>query len=182
MHGATKPDAEVPEAGQLAASARAATVRVPGADAGGRREREGRSWPAAEAAVPGLGEPPDPGRRRGHTAGGRPVLQRDAAGRRFCACLREGPACIRADPHVVREGPGSGTADGEQSTGGGVLRPDGPAVNDYRAVHVSLAVSDMTRWLCAVARPALAELEADVGYRRFFFVRYWEGGPHVRLR
>jgi hypothetical protein len=30
--------------------------------------------------------------------------------------------------------------------------------------------------------PALAELARDHAIHRYFFVRYWEGGPHVRLR
>lgn len=36
--------------------------------------------------------------------------------------------------------------------------------------------------LLECVQPAVAELQARHALQRFFFIRYWQGGPHVRLR
>jgi len=49
----------------------------------------------------------------------------------------------------------------------------------WHALHVYLPHSVQTRFLREVVDPVLR----DAGLRdRFFFLRYWQGGPHLRLR
>ncbi|MGH3834586.1 MAG: thiopeptide-type bacteriocin biosynthesis protein [Pseudonocardiaceae bacterium] len=60
---------------------------------------------------------------------------------------------------------------------------DHPRANATRWVSAHLyyhdALNDLLR--CAV-RPLVGELAADGLIDGFFFIRYWQGGPHVRLR
>ncbi|MET9783453.1 lantibiotic dehydratase C-terminal domain-containing protein [Nocardiopsis alba] len=50
---------------------------------------------------------------------------------------------------------------------------------EWFAVHVYLPYSLQTAFLCEDVAP----LVGDLGARgRFFFLRYWKGGPHLRLR
>ncbi|MET8243294.1 thiopeptide-type bacteriocin biosynthesis protein [Streptomyces sp. NPDC005202] len=56
---------------------------------------------------------------------------------------------------------------------------NGPAQGGWRAFHIYLPHSLQTGFLCDVIGP----LVRDTGGRdRFFFLRYWQGGPHIRLR
>lgn len=49
----------------------------------------------------------------------------------------------------------------------------------WRALHIYLPHSLQTGFLRDAIRPAVR----DAGVRdRFFFLRYWQGGPHIRLR
>ncbi|WP_214416748.1 lantibiotic dehydratase C-terminal domain-containing protein [Sphaerisporangium fuscum] len=52
-------------------------------------------------------------------------------------------------------------------------------MNDWTAFHVFLPYSMQSDYLGRVVRPLLTDLPA---VRSFFFLRYWQGGPHVRLR
>ncbi|MFE9402673.1 lantibiotic dehydratase C-terminal domain-containing protein [Streptomyces sp. NPDC006530] len=56
----------------------------------------------------------------------------------------------------------------------GTSRDDG-----WRALHVHLPHSLQTAFLRDVIRPVV---RAGEGGDRFFFLRYWQGGPHIRLR
>ncbi|KXK60306.1 hypothetical protein AWW66_19495 [Micromonospora rosaria] len=41
---------------------------------------------------------------------------------------------------------------------------------------------DHTRLITGAVDPLVASLQADGRIAQFFFIRYWEGGPHLRLR
>jgi thiopeptide-type bacteriocin biosynthesis protein len=41
---------------------------------------------------------------------------------------------------------------------------------------------DLDRLIVKLVGPVISEIERDDPTTEFFFVRYWEGGPHVRLR
>ncbi|AYG80739.1 hypothetical protein DWB77_02877 [Streptomyces hundungensis] len=56
----------------------------------------------------------------------------------------------------------------------GTSRADG-----WRALHVHLPHSLQTAYLRDVIRPVV---RAGAQGERFFFLRYWQGGPHIRLR
>lgn len=49
----------------------------------------------------------------------------------------------------------------------------------WKAIHIYLPHSHHTSFLCEVILPALREENL---LDNFFFLRYWQGGPHLRLR
>lgn len=51
--------------------------------------------------------------------------------------------------------------------------------DDWFAVHAHLPHTRHTQFLCDVVRPALREHGLTHGS---FFLRYWQGGPHLRIR
>ena len=51
----------------------------------------------------------------------------------------------------------------------------------WLALHVFYA-GDHDRLLLDAIRPALTQLRKNKLIARYFFIRYWNGGPHVRLR
>jgi hypothetical protein len=51
----------------------------------------------------------------------------------------------------------------------------------WRAVHV-YRHTEQDRFLIDVLVPTLADLRSRRSLRRAFFLRYWQGGPHVRIR
>ncbi|MGW1889364.1 thiopeptide-type bacteriocin biosynthesis protein [Streptomyces sp. NPDC002004] len=58
-------------------------------------------------------------------------------------------------------------------------RRNGPARGGWRAFHIYLPHSLQTGFLCDAVAPLVRDA-GDGG--RFFFLRYWQGGPHIRLR
>lgn len=53
----------------------------------------------------------------------------------------------------------------------------------WRAIHVHLSDIGLTeRFLCERIVPAVARAQASGAVEAAFFIRYWERGPHLRLR
>ena len=56
-------------------------------------------------------------------------------------------------------------------------------VNHWVSIHVFLADTPlMEDYLCHHAIPCIRRWRREGWVRDWFFVRYWEGGPHLRLR
>jgi len=56
-------------------------------------------------------------------------------------------------------------------------------MTDYRWLSVHLFYyDDPVPLLLECIKPLIAELRAQQVIERFFFIRYWQGGPHIRLR
>lgn len=53
---------------------------------------------------------------------------------------------------------------------------------DFLSVHIFYNASDLRPVLMECVDPLVARFEKERMISRFFFVRYWEGGCHVRLR
>ncbi|MFJ5679429.1 lantibiotic dehydratase C-terminal domain-containing protein [Streptomyces sp. NPDC093097] len=63
----------------------------------------------------------------------------------------------------------------------GLLDPDAVQGADWVCAHLFYD-TDQDLLLTDCVRPLVAELTAQGLVQRYFFLRYWEGGPHVRLR
>ncbi|MET9017814.1 lantibiotic dehydratase C-terminal domain-containing protein [Streptomyces olivaceoviridis] len=63
----------------------------------------------------------------------------------------------------------------------GPLDPEAARGADWVCAHIFYD-TDQDLLLTDCVRPLVAELTADGLVQRYFFLRYWEGGPHVRLR
>ncbi|GAA2272580.1 hypothetical protein GCM10010430_68180 [Kitasatospora cystarginea] len=61
------------------------------------------------------------------------------------------------------------------------LEPDTARATDWVCAHVFYD-TDQDGLLADCVRPLAGALLADGLVQRYFFLRYWEGGPHVRLR
>ncbi|MEU2791146.1 lantibiotic dehydratase C-terminal domain-containing protein [Streptomyces sp. NPDC007100] len=66
-------------------------------------------------------------------------------------------------------------------TGSDRLDPGTVEGSDWVSAHVFYD-TDQDALLTGCVRPLVAKLTADGLVQRHFFLRYWEGGPHVRLR
>ncbi|MFI0980590.1 thiopeptide-type bacteriocin biosynthesis protein [Streptomyces sp. NPDC021093] len=66
-------------------------------------------------------------------------------------------------------------------TGSDLLEPTASKGADWVCAHVFYD-ADQDRLLTECLGPLADALRADGLVQRFFFLRYWEGGPHVRLR
>jgi len=53
---------------------------------------------------------------------------------------------------------------------------------DYLSVHIYYNTTDLRAVLLGCVDPLIQELEKQKLLARYFFIRYWEGGSHVRLR
>jgi thiopeptide-type bacteriocin biosynthesis protein len=54
--------------------------------------------------------------------------------------------------------------------------------NNYLGVHVFYNTADLRGVLLDCIEPLVRQLQARELLERYFFIRYWEGGAHVRLR
>lgn len=66
-------------------------------------------------------------------------------------------------------------------SGSDPLNPAEADGSDWVCAHIFYD-TDQDALLTECARPLVRELTADGLVQRYFFLRYWEGGPHVRLR
>ncbi|MEV7780096.1 lantibiotic dehydratase C-terminal domain-containing protein [Kitasatospora sp. NPDC088351] len=66
-------------------------------------------------------------------------------------------------------------------SGSGRLDPDTAEDSDWVCAHIFYD-TDQDALLAGCVRPLVAALTAEGLVQRYFFLRYWEGGPHVRLR
>ncbi|MET9914133.1 lantibiotic dehydratase C-terminal domain-containing protein [Streptomyces sp. NPDC006476] len=66
-------------------------------------------------------------------------------------------------------------------TGSDRLDPDVAAGPDWVCAHIFYD-TDQDALLTGCVRPLVQALTANGLVQRYFFLRYWEGGPHVRLR
>ena len=58
-----------------------------------------------------------------------------------------------------------------------------PAAREYLSLHVFLADPvRCERYLRERVEPALSRWRASGALERWFFIRYWDGGPHLRIR
>lgn len=65
--------------------------------------------------------------------------------------------------------------------GSDVLDPEAVQGTDWVCAHIFYD-TDQDVLLTGCVRPLVAELTAEGLLGQYFFLRYWEGGPHVRLR
>ncbi|MFI1966512.1 lantibiotic dehydratase C-terminal domain-containing protein [Streptomyces pathocidini] len=66
-------------------------------------------------------------------------------------------------------------------TGSDRLDPSAVEGSDWVCAHIFYD-TDQDVLLADCVRPLVTELVSDGLVQRYFFLRYWEGGPHVRLR
>ncbi|MFF8373786.1 lantibiotic dehydratase C-terminal domain-containing protein [Streptomyces lydicus] len=64
---------------------------------------------------------------------------------------------------------------------GGLLDPATARSEDWVCAHVFYD-TDQDAFLTGCVRPLVSDLAQRGLTQRYFFLRYWEGGPHVRLR
>ncbi|GAA2267731.1 hypothetical protein GCM10010145_47760 [Streptomyces ruber] len=68
-----------------------------------------------------------------------------------------------------------------ETNAGAPLDPEAVRGTDWVCAHIFYD-TDQDVLLTDCVRPLVAELTAEGLVQRYFFLRYWEGGPHVRLR
>lgn len=57
-----------------------------------------------------------------------------------------------------------------------------PLTSNYLSVHIFYNAADLRAILLECVEPLVRRLEAQHLIERYFVIRYWEGGAHVRLR
>lgn len=55
--------------------------------------------------------------------------------------------------------------------------------NDWYSLHLFMPMTNTSQqWIAAQLMPQLQQWQQQQWYRQWFFIRYWHGGPHLRVR